>query len=259
MSKNFELMHEAGIRIELPAPEKPKAGPTFTVSGRPSAHRSVGQFNLTDKLTREETMKLVQNVFLLRGEESPRVVIFAGIDPGNGCSSICAHVADILAGQKIGSVCMVDANLRTPALPEIYGVSNHYGLTDALSKKGPIRDFTKIVRSDNLWLLSCGSLAPETADSPTMLNSETMKARISELRKEFDYVLIDSAPLNTYSDGVVLGQLADGMVLVLEANSTRREAAAKVTENLRAAQVRILGAVLNKRTFPIPESVYDLL
>jgi succinoglycan biosynthesis transport protein ExoP len=187
------------------------------------------------------------------------VVIFAGIDAGNGCSSICAHVADILASQKLGSVCMVDANLRTPALPEIYGVSNHYGLTDALSKKGPIRDFAKVVRSDNLWLLSCGSLAHETADSPAMLNSETMKTRIAELRKEFDYVLIDSAPLSTYSDGVVLGQLADGLVLVLEANSTRRESAARVAENLRAAQVRILGAVLNKRTFPIPESVYDLL
>jgi capsular exopolysaccharide synthesis family protein len=259
MSKNFELMHEAGIRLEIPATPAPKPGPSFTVSGKPNGHRNVTQFNLTDKLTREETLKLVQNVFLLRGDESPRVVIFAGIDPGNGCSSICAHVADVLAGQKLGSVCIVDANLRSPALPELYGVSNHYGLTDALSRKGPIRDFTKVVRSDNLWLLSCGSLAPDTADSPTMLNSETMKTRITELRKEFDYVLIDSAPLNTYADGVVLGQLADGLVLVLEANSTRREAAVKVAENLRAAQVRILGAVLNKRTFPIPESVYDRL
>jgi capsular exopolysaccharide synthesis family protein len=259
MSKNFELMHEAGIRLEMPAIGEPKPAPTFTVSHKPSVQRSGKQFKLTDKLTREETMKLVQNVFLLRGDESPRVVIFAGIDPGNGCSSICAHVADLLASQKQGSVCMVDANLRTPALPEIYGVSNHFGLTDALSRKGPIRDFTKIVRSDNLWLLSCGSLAADTVESPTMLNSEIMKTRIAERRKEFDYVLIDSAPLNTYADGVVLGQLADGLVLVLEANSTRREAAAKVAENLRAAQVRILGAVLNKRTFPIPESVYDLL
>jgi capsular exopolysaccharide synthesis family protein len=259
MSKNFELMHEAGIRLEIPVVEEVKPGPAFSVNGKTNEHRSGTQFNLADKLAREETMKLVQNVFLLRGEESPRVVIFAGIDAGNGCSSICAHVADILASQKLGSVCMVDANLRTPALPEIYGVSNHYGLTDALSKKGPIRDFAKVVRSDNLWLLSCGSLAQETADSPAMLNSETMKTRIAELRKEFDYVLIDSAPLSTYSDGVVLGQLADGLVLVLEANSTRRESAARVAENLRAAQVRILGAVLNKRTFPIPESVYDLL
>jgi capsular exopolysaccharide synthesis family protein len=260
MSKNFELMHEAGIRLEIPPKAAdPAPGPAFTPTGRATRDRSETQFNLTDKLTREETFKLVQNIFLRRSDESPRVVIFAGIDPGNGCSSICAHVADVLANQKLGSVCVVDANLRTPTLPEIYGVTNHYGLTDALSRKGPIRDFTKMVRSDNLWLLSCGSLAADTVDSPTMLNSETMKTRIAELRKEFDYVLIDSAPLNTYGDGVVLGQLADGLVLVLEANSTRREAAARVTENLRSSQVRILGAVLNKRTFPIPESVYGLL
>ena len=86
------------------------------------------------------------------------MVIFSGIDPGNGCSWICAHVAEILASQKLGSVCLVDANLRSPSLPELFGTTNHYGLTDALSKSGSIRDFTKVVRSDNLSLLSCGSL-----------------------------------------------------------------------------------------------------
>jgi protein-tyrosine kinase len=256
MSKNFELMQQAGIRLEMPAIGEPRPGPSF--SGKTNGNRSGAQFNLKDQLTREESLKLVQNIFL-RGEESPRVVIFAGIDPGNGCSWICAHVADILASQKLGSVCIVDANLRTPALPELFGVSNHYGLTDALSRKGSIRNFTKMVRSDNLWLLSCGSLAADAADSPSMLNSETMKERVAELRKEFDYVLIDSPPLNTYADGVAVGQLADGLVLVLEANSTRREVAVKVTENLRSAQIKILGAVLNKRTFPIPESLYHLL
>jgi Mrp family chromosome partitioning ATPase len=65
--------------------------------------------------------------------------------------------------------------------------------------------------------------------------------------------------LNTYADGVTIARLADGIVLVLEANATRREAASKVTENLRAAQVKILGAVLNKRTYPIPESLYHRL
>ena len=257
MSKNFELMQQAEIRIEMPAIGEPKPGPaafSSKTSGNGKAH-----FDFGDEITREESFKLVQNIFLLRGEESPRVVIFAGIDSGNGCSWICAHVAEILASQKLGSVCIVDANLRTPALPEMFGVSNHYGLTDALSKKGSIRDFTKVVRSDNLWLLSCGSLAADAAGSPSMLNSETMKARVAELRKEFDYVLIDSPPLNTYSDGVAVAQLADGLVLVLEANSTRREAAVKVTENLRSAQIKILGAVLNKRTFPIPESLYHLL
>jgi capsular exopolysaccharide synthesis family protein len=258
MSKNFELMQQAGIRLEMPAMGEPKPGPSV-FSSKTNGNGKKVHFNTEDEITREEFFKLVQNIFLLRGEESPRVVIFAGIDPGNGCSWICAHVAEILASQKLGSVCIVDANLRTPALPELFGVSNHYGLTDALSRKGSIRNFTKMVRSDNLWLLSCGSLAADAADSPSMLNSETMKERVAELRKEFDYVLIDSPPLNTYADGVAVGQLADGLVLVLEANSTRREVAVKVTENLRSAQIKILGAVLNKRTFPIPESLYHLL
>ena len=97
-------------------------------------------------------------------------------------------------------------------------MSNHHGLTDALLKTGSISDFAKVVGPDNLWLLSCGSL---TSESPSLLNSETMKMRIAEMREAFDYVLIDSAPLNTYSDAVVVGQLADGLVLVLETQQIR--------------------------------------
>ncbi len=82
---------------------------------------------------------------------------------------------------------------------------------------------------------------------------------MAELRKEFDYVLIDSPPLNMCSDSVVLGQLSDGVILVLEANATRREAVLRVAEELRARHVQVLGAVLNKRTFPIPELLYHRL
>jgi Mrp family chromosome partitioning ATPase len=141
-------------------------------------------------------------------------------------------------------------------LPGMFGTTNHHGLTDALLEEGPIRSFAKLVRGDNLWLLSSGSLA---SDSPKLLNSERMKSRLAELRKEFDFVLIDAPPLTRYADAVALGQLADGLILVLEANSTRREAAVQVSENLRAANIKILGAVLNKRTFPIPETLYNKL
>jgi len=92
-----------------------------------------------------------------------------------------------------------------------------------------------------------------------LLNSEQMKARVMELRKEFDYVIVDVPALNESADAIALGQQVDGLVVVLEANSTRREAASKVVENLRAAKIRILGAVLNKRTFPIPEALYQQL
>jgi Mrp family chromosome partitioning ATPase len=86
-----------------------------------------------------------------------------------------------------------------------------------------------------------------------------MKERLAELRSTFDYVLIDAPPLNSYADAMVFGRLADGVVLVLEANATRREAALQVAESLRSAKISVLGAVLNKRTFPIPSALYKRL
>jgi capsular exopolysaccharide synthesis family protein len=254
MSKNFELMQEANLGLAVPTIRGPRLN--RAVNDKTRGKAADLKFSSLDAVMLQESLKLVQSLFLSRSDGAPRVVVFAGIDSGNGCSWVCARAAETLASQKVGSVCLIDANLRSPVLPDLFGVSNHHGLTDALSKSGPVRDFAKLVRSDNLWLLSCGSMPDESVG---LLNSETMKLRVAELRKEFDYLLVDSPPLNSYADGVGLGQLADGLVLVLEANSTRHEVAAKVTENLRAAQVKILGAVLNKRTFPIPETLYKLM
>jgi protein-tyrosine kinase len=257
VSRNFELMQSVGTKFEMPALEDPRIETSF--SRRGTGERSSTFFTIKDKLIREETHKLAQSIFLMGGVDSPRVVTFAGIEEGAGCTWLCAHVADILASQGMGSVCIVDANMHKPSMVNLFGASTGQGLSDALSRGGPIREFAKPVMGENLWLLSSGSFEADMAESAGLLNSETMKVRVMELRNEFDYVLIDSAPMNTNAEGVLLGQLADGLVLVLEANSTRREAAVRITESLHASNVRVLGAVLNKRTFPIPESVYGLL
>jgi capsular exopolysaccharide synthesis family protein len=255
MSKNFELLQQIGGNggAATGTAAAPALSPMPFSAG--NGHTPASRLNI-DSVTQEETLRLVQAVFLAAGANPPHVVMFSGIDSGNGCSHICAQAAAVLASNVPGSVCLVDANLRTPSLPEFFGTTNHHGLTDSLRSNGSIREYAKKLQPENLWLLSCGSLA---ADSSALLNSELLKSRIAELRKEFDYVLIDSPPLNTYSDGVVLGQLADGLVLVLEANATRREAALRVAESLRAKDIRLLGAVLNKRTFPIPDSLYHRL
>ena len=72
-------------------------------------------------------------------------------------------------------------------------------------------------------------------------------------------MIVDAPPMTRYADAIALGQLSDGIVLVLEAESTRREAALIAVENLRSSKIQILGAVLNKRTFPIPEKIYSRL
>ena len=150
------------------------------------------------------------------------MVVFAGIDHGNGCSQIATSVAETLAGNAPGAVCLVEANFRSPALPGMLGTTNYHGLTDALLEEGSIRSFIKPVCNDRLWLLSSGPLA---ADSPNLLSSERMKARSAELRQEFDFVIVDAPPMTRYADAIALGQLSDGIVLVLEAESTRQEAA----------------------------------
>jgi Mrp family chromosome partitioning ATPase len=256
MSRNFELLQQAGLNL------------TATVEMPPTLERELGArvkkenggsraFAADlDRTAKEETLKLVQSVFLLQGTSTNhRAVVFAAIDSGSGCSRVCVHAAQMLAANVSGSVCLVDANFRTPSLPNAFGTTNHYGLADALRTEKPLRGFVKAL-DRNLWLVSCGSAGEA---STNLLHSEQMKRRFGELRKEFDYVLIDAPPLNTYSEGFALGQLADGLVLVLEANATRRETATKVTERLNATEVKILGAVLNKRTFPIPDSLYRRL
>jgi Mrp family chromosome partitioning ATPase len=86
-----------------------------------------------------------------------------------------------------------------------------------------------------------------------------MRSRLTELRAAFDYVLVDAAPMNASNDAIILGGLSDGVVLMLKANTSRRETARKAVQELQSANVRTLGAVLNQRTFPIPETLYKRL
>ena len=223
---------------------------------RPAATDVVGGLSGLDSGVREESLKLVQRLFRSAGQAPPKTVMFATIDSDHGCSALCAVVGRLLAESVSGSVCLVDGNFRTPTLAKALGVENHYGLADALRREGAIRSFAKQAEPSNLWLLSSGSLLQDSLD---LLNGARLKERLSELRSEFDYLLIDAPPLSAYADGVILSRLVDGVVLVLVASGTRREAALRVTESLRTSNIPILGAVLNNRTFPIPDALYRRL
>jgi capsular exopolysaccharide synthesis family protein len=254
MSRNFELLERAGVAREITSVIAAKPAPTLVPQSGNGQRHEAG-FNL-DRIAREECLKLVQRVFLMQTDTSSRAVVFAGIDRGNGCSRTCAGAAQVLAENVPGSVCVVDANLHSPALAGFFGVANHNGLADSVLSQGLVRRFTQQLRPENLSLLSCGAASGENAN---LLNSDRLTTWMKALREEFDYVLIDAPPLNQHSDAAVFAQRADGLVLVVEANSTRRESAVRVMERLREAQIVVLGAVLNKRTFPIPEALYNRL
>jgi polysaccharide biosynthesis transport protein len=250
MSRNFELLHEAGKVQEMlrQRGEQPMApSPEEFVPGAPALRM--------EEAAGEEVTKLVQRLFLMSGSAGPRQVVFTATERGAGCSFICAHAADILSSRVPGSVCLVDCNLQQPTLHQEFRVRNHYGLSDALSNSDPIRQFVQQLSRPNLWLLSCGS----NRDSQQLLASERMRKRMFELRAEFDYVLLDVAPLDSGNEGAVLGSWCDGVTLVLKANSSSRKAAQKAVQDVLSASAPVLGAVLNQRTFPIPDSIYSRL
>jgi len=263
MSRNFELLQRVEEESRQSKAERvifgSEASAATNDARRPRSSESMidcKQPSATlPALAREELVKFIQRLLLSPGSKAPQVVVLSGLEPQNGSSWVATCASEVLAAHVDSSVCLVDANLRYPAVHQHFGIANHYGFTDAILGSGPLCGFTKRV-SRNLWLLTCGSLG---AEFNGLLIAERLRPRFQELRSEFDYVLVEAAAAGLYNDAMVLGQLADGMVLVIEAHATRREAAQNVKEDLVHANVQMLGTVLNNRTFPIPKALYSRL
>jgi Mrp family chromosome partitioning ATPase len=247
MSRNFDLFQQIDRERQQPSPcqEVTLLAPV----ARQSQIRLPGE-------VRTEITRLVQRVFLLSNGFAPRVILFTAIEATSKSSRVCAYSADLLAAHITGSVCLVDANLTSPSLHEAFGRGNTSGLTDLVNDSQAVRDIAIPVSESNLWLLSSG---PPVAGVEEMIGSETMRFRMAELRSEFDYVLINAPPAGAYSQVASLAALTDGVILVLQAHSTRRDVARQVKEELESAGARVLGAVLNDRSFPIPQIIYSRL
>jgi polysaccharide biosynthesis transport protein len=253
MSKNFELLQTLGKEQELlgPVDGKRREISTETI---PAVAADPASVAIQPGL--EEVNALAQQIFLASGADAPRIVVFASTEPGSGCSWVCTHLGEVLANRVAGSVCLIDANLRDPSLHQHFGCDNDTGISDALVTLEPIRSFARPVSVPNLCLITAGSRGEE---SQSLLSSDRMRLRLAELRREFDYVLIDTAAMSICNDAIALGCISDGVVMVLKANASRRETARQAIQDLQSGKAKVLGAVLNQRTFPIPDSLYKKL
>ena len=211
--------------------------------------------NDLDDISREEEIKLVQRIFPAAGQRSPQIVLFSAVQSDAGCASICVRTAMVLAARGDGSVCVVDANLRSPCLHHYFGIDNSRGLSEAVLEPLPIQDFAQ-KHEANLWVLPSGSAAGQLSFPGVY---DRLSSRMTELRGQFKYVVIHSSPLALNSASILLSSWTDGVVMVVEAETTRRETARRMKQNLDAASVRVLGVVLNNRTFSIPEALYRRL
>lgn len=255
MSRNFEVLRQ--LDLEAGA-EHPGNGASAAAAGA-EQHVSAQSTDLRcppmAESTAAEVRKLVERLFLIPGTGAPQTVVFAALQQTKEPNVLCARAGQILAILSKASVCVVDANLHSPWMHEYFALPNEVGLSNTMLLPEAMQIGHKASGLD-LTVITAG---PKTSQWEAALASEAIRARLNELRDRFDYVLIEAPPLSASTSAMLLGKLTDGVVMVVEANTTRREVARKAKNDFNAFEVSLLGTVLNNRDFPIPNYIYAKL
>jgi len=244
VSRNFEILHR-GLAQADAFGARAVTSPLESKSARPKNRHGAAD---------DEIAKLIQSLFICPATANPpSAVAFCGVNGGVGCSWVCARAGEALAGLLPGRICVVDANLRSPTLHDYFGAEVGPGFAEALNDPAPLRDFVRPTWCSHLWLMASGAVRTELNGG---LNPDRLRSRLSELRAEFDYVLLDTPAVTSCPDAELMARYTDGVVLVVQSRSTHRASARAVKARLEMARIPILGAVLNRRTYPIPEALY---
>jgi capsular exopolysaccharide synthesis family protein len=182
------------------------------------------------------------NIYFSGLDRTLQALLVTTVAPVEGKSLTLANLAVAMAqGDK--RTILVDTDLRRPTLHTIFDLSNDTGLTSLfIDAKGPIEPVLTDVGVPNLQVLTSGPLPPNPAE---VLGSQRMLEVIAALKQRADIVLFDAPPVIAVTDALVLGTRVDGVVLVIDAGSTRREHARRAKEQLEKLNIRIVGAVLN--------------
>ena len=204
-----------------------------------------------ERFEQEQIRGLVRQVFFPGWPRPAKQVVFCGIDEEVDVHPVCMQVGKALASHLPAAVALVEADAA--------GADNFGGTTNECERSvdscASLRTSSRQIE-DNLWVVSQRRffLNRKRSDASTWL-----RERMGQLRREFDFAVVKAPAACIYSDAALLGQFADGVVLVVRANVTRKASARKTQELLAAANVRLLGVVLSERTFPVPERLYRRL
>jgi len=201
-----------------------------------------------ENFARQQIQHLVRQLFRGSASLSAHQVIFSALERETDIQGICLRVGQALAMETSADVAVVAARADTVGEVAPYLAHADY---DPRTPSGRLRK-TAVRLGKNLWLV------PDKVTQQKH-DSASLHVFLGELRHEFEYSIVQGQPAGESSMTTEMAQIADGVVLVVSAERTRRASACKIKEMLDAAQVRLLGAVLSDREFPIPERIYRRL
>ncbi len=194
-----------------------------------------------DSLATEAYQNLRTALLFARGEEGGQVVLVTGTAPQEGKTTTIVNLARLLAASGEKTV-VVDCDLRRAQMHQRLGLPREPGFTDFFVRHEPLSALLRPTPLANLFALTAGPLPP---NPPALLARKALGTLFADLKSEFEWVLIDSPPLASVTDALLLARHADHTVLVIQHNNVDKKLVKRSVAALRKATPGLLGAVLN--------------
>lgn len=202
---------------------------------------------LNTNVTKSGTFQIVEAYKIIRtgllfalSTAQEKSIVCTSAEPGAGKSTICSNVAITMA-QTGAKVILIDADMRKPTQHKIFRVNNAQGLSKLLSGLAAMKDTIQRDVVTNLDLITSGPIPPNPSE---LLGSENMLNLLNRLSEEYDYIFIDTPPVNVVSDAFMLAKKVAGVMLVARQKQTHYEELQKAVESIRALEANVLGVVI---------------
>jgi len=180
------------------------------------------------------------NILLSSAEKHPKSIVLTSTSPQDGKTVTAVNLALILA-QSGGPVLIMDADLRRPRIHTIFGIDNNTGLSTYLAGESDLR-LVAVENFPNLRIITAGPVPPNPSE---LLSSKRMKDLTVSLEEKFDFVVIDSPPLFTVAEGLVLSKMMSGTIFVARSGSTTYDDLGQGLKSLADIGARCLGVIIN--------------
>jgi polysaccharide biosynthesis transport protein len=192
----------------------------------------------------EAYRQLRTSVLLSTAGHAPKTLLVTSSLPGEGKTTTAVNTAISLA-QTGAHVVIIDADMRRPRLRSIFSLPEQDGLSSILSSALSSDDVLKTIARDEvsgLFVLTSGPVPPNPAE---LLGSDQMRRLISILSEKFTHIVIDSPPVNSFTDGVLIASMVDGVLLVVHGGKSSRGVVRRSRQLLLDIGAKIVGVVLN--------------
>ena len=172
-----------------------------------------------------------------------KVIAITSAVAHEGKSSIAFRLTKSLAGLKKRAL-YLDCDIRNSVTMSRYGMHDQVqGLTEYLCGTAAMNDIVYRTQDKYMDVILTGAVAPNPSE---LVSGKLFTLLLDEMRKRYDYIIVDTPPINPVIDGTLIAKRCDGTVLVVESGLTDRVQAMRAKRQLEYAGIKILGAVLNK-------------